>query len=61
LFQSNVGYSAARRADEDKAMRELLIQQFPILELLQDSADPPLTSEAVGLLPETWSMCYESL
>ena len=28
-------------------MRESLIQKFPILELLQDSHDPPLTSEAV--------------
>jgi ankyrin repeat protein/SUKH superfamily protein len=28
-------------------MREQLIQQFPVLELLQDSDDPPLTSEAV--------------
>ena len=28
-------------------MRESLIQKFPILELLQDSHDPPLTSEAI--------------
>jgi hypothetical protein len=28
-------------------MRESLIQRFPILELLQDSHDPPLTSEAI--------------
>ena len=28
-------------------MRESLIQKFPILELLQDSHDPPLTNEAV--------------
>src|ERR1700722_3197409 len=28
-------------------MRESLIQKFPILELLQDSDDPPLTSEAI--------------
>ena len=41
-------------------MRESLIERFPILELLQDSHDPGLASEAIEELRFSWKFGFPS-